>query len=817
MSVATVRAPFLDYTSFTADEAAPPTPMRMPPAMRSPFLSVYELDGQPAEAAVDDPAREAYATLVEQLHDEAFDDALYELESHARGLHDQQLAMGADRADADRLLAQHFAQLVHESEALVDAMAREFGSRDETALVEQEFDDFLDGYTPSTPLAPEFEDFFGSWVKKVSNVAKAAAGAAWKGIKTVALGPIFAGLRRLPRKILDLVAKRALGSLPVGVRPMAQKLAEKLGLAKPAPAAAPAAPAAAPDAAAVDAAAAAAADPSPDAAGAATQEPAGADAPTPQQELDQLIASTFLAQDEDELNFEAAQLQNETGSAPVFAELDDAREQFIQSLNELRDGESAEPHIQNFLPAVLPALKLGIRVIGRQRVINFLSPLLAKLIGNLIGPANAPALSQAIVNSGLKLLNLEMSESEEAGLAGSAVAATVEETLGRVAALPDYVLDNQELLEGFALEAFEQAAAANLPAVFSESTYRRRPDLLEAGVNAGWVMLPLRGRKRYKRCSRVFKVRLSPHMAEEVESFEAAPLSEYLEDALGVPEGAELEAEVHLYEALPGTTLPDIARGERETLGPGLSDEANAAQLHPLTPRASAVLLGRPGLGRASAFDPRRLAVGQRFYHLAIAGRRPLGAYGAHGHRPQMRRRFHFNATLDSVQDQVRVCLFLSEVKAQRLAVQLRQQVSIGVISVAFRHAIEKRLQRMFGGVAPRRLRIVHAAMPPGMPSAQLLQNLPRVAAGAFATKLQEWLVQGYAEFLRTQSQELLAATQDPADGVTLQFTIERPPGLKALCQAAVQPGPAAGALQAITAGPAPIVRVAVQSGHRCV
>jgi hypothetical protein len=70
-----------------------------------------------------------------------------------------------------------------------------------------------------------------------------------------------------------------------------------------------------------------------------------------------------------------------------------------------------------------------------------------------------------------------MSEQEKSGLAASAVAGTVEETINRVASLPAHILDNQELLEGFALEAFEQAAAANLPAVFSEATYRQRPEL----------------------------------------------------------------------------------------------------------------------------------------------------------------------------------------------------------------------------------------------------------------------------------------------------------------------------------------------------
>lgn len=822
MTAATVRAPFLDFASFDAEAAPPPTPMRAPAPSRSPFLSVYELDGQAAEPPYDDPAREAYATLVNELHDEEFDEALYELESHARGLHDQQLAQGASRDEADRMLARHFSQLVEESEAMVAAMAQRFAARDEASLMEPEFDAFVDGYTPSAPMAPEFENFFGSLLRKVGKVAKAAAGAAWKGIKAVALGPIFGQLRKLLRPIIDMVLKRAIGALPAPLQPVARKLAEKLGLAQPASAPAPAsvAPAAsgAPDAAAIDAAAAAAAEPA-EASTAGIAAPAGADAPGAQEAFNELIGSAFLAQSEDELNLDAAQLIQGAGagSVPVFAELDDARERFIDELNALREGESAEPLIQNFLPMLAPALKAGIGLIGRQRVVNFLSPLLAKLVGGLVGPANAQALSRAIVDSGLKLLNLELSDSETAGLAGSAVAATVEETVSRLAALPGYVFGNEEMLEGFALEAFEQAAAANLPAVFSAETYRRRPDLLEAGLNAGWVLLPLRGRKRYKRCSRVFKVRLSPHMAEEIESFEAAPLSEYLQDTLGVPEGAELEAEVHLYEALPGTTLADIARGERETLGAGRSDAANATQLHPLTPGASAVLLGRAGLGRRAGFDARRPGVGQRFYHLAIAGRRPLGAHGHHGPQARLRRRFHLDATLDSVQDQVRVCLFLSEVKAQRLAVQLRQQASVGALAAVFRKAAARRLHAIFSGAAPRRLHLVHAALPPGLAPAQALQNLPRAVAGAFAACMQEWLVRGFTEFLRTQAAALLTATQDPADGVTLQFTIERPPGLKALCQAAVQPGAAvAGLATALAAGTAPLVRVAVVPGHRC-
>ena len=366
----------------------------------------------------------------------------------------------------------------------------------------------------------------------------------------------------------------------------------------------------------------------PNGAGAPVQADAGGDLAAAQQEFDQGIAEALLAEDEAELELEVARMQSSSAApaVPVFANLDDARDRFIQELEDLRPGESPEPAVQNFLPAVLPALRLGIRLIGRPRVVNFLAPLLAKLISNLVGPEQAPALSRAIVGAGLSLLGLEMSEQERSGLAASAVAATVEETVNRVASLPDHVLDNQELLEGFALEAFEEAAAANLPAVLSEATYRQRPELLEAGVNAAWILMPLRGRKRYKRCTRAFKVSITPHMAEEVESFDGVPLSDYLQDQLGLPEGDEVEAEMYLYEALPGTTVADIARSETETPGLGASDEATLSQLHPLTRNAASVLLGKPGLGRLAPPGSNRhnLAVGQRLFHLVIPGRRPL-------------------------------------------------------------------------------------------------------------------------------------------------------------------------------------------------
>ncbi|MEO8249081.1 MAG: hypothetical protein ABI589_06895, partial [Burkholderiales bacterium] len=126
MNIVTARAPFLDATSFNVAEGVEPSLAPIRPSMpaRSPFLSVYESND--GEVAYADPMREAFASLVNELHDEEFDEALHELQCRARAMHDGQLAAGKPRAEADRLVAQHFSQLIEASEAAVDSMAREF-------------------------------------------------------------------------------------------------------------------------------------------------------------------------------------------------------------------------------------------------------------------------------------------------------------------------------------------------------------------------------------------------------------------------------------------------------------------------------------------------------------------------------------------------------------------------------------------------------------------------------------------------------------------------------------------------------------------
>jgi hypothetical protein len=811
MTIASPRGPFLDVQSFVHEmDAETPAPRPTIPAW-SPFLSVYE--SSDGENLADEPLREAYTSLVNDLYDEEFDESLFELLTSARSLHEEHLSSGHSRADADRVVTQHFSQLIREAESMVDTMAREFGAR-ETVAVDRELDEFADRYTPGASLEPEFQDFLGKLVKKIGKGMKAVAKGAVKGITTLGLGPILSRIKPLLRPLLNQVLQKAIGKLPASVQPIATQLAQRLGFAPKPPAPAPPPVSAEPPAVEP---AAAASEPPPGETGSPVQPAAGSEVTDMQQELDQLIAEAMLSDDEVEMELEIARVRAASNGAalPVFTNLDDAREQFIHALENLKEGENPAPHVENFLPAVLPAVRIAMRLIGRGRVVGFLANLLGKLISNLVGPQQAPALSRAIVDAGLKLVSLEVDDQESPRLAASAVAATVEETLTRVASLPDHVLDNQELLEGFALEAFEQAAAANLPAVFSDATYKKRPELLEGGVNAAWIMLPLR-RPRYKRCSRTYNVKITPHMAEAIESFEDAPLSEYFQDQLGIPEGEDVEAELHLFEVLPGGTAADIARNETETPGLGAADEVTLSQLQPLTHEAASVLLGKPGLGRNlwPGSGVRTLVPGQRVFHMVV-GRRPLAISGPMG-RPRVRRLVRLHVFLDTVRNEARINVFLSEVKAQRLAVRLRQQSHAGSLAVAFQRLLARRLPHILHGRRPRRLRIVHPGIAPGAASAPLLGRLPAIVPQLFIDKMQEWLLAAFTEFAKTQAQAFLTASENPADGVTLVFTIQQPPGLKEIAQVITGKGPAAADVAAvISKGAPPAIRVEAVPGHK--
>jgi hypothetical protein len=566
-------------------------------------------------------------------------------------------------------------------------------------------------------------------------------------------------LKALVKPLIKRVINFAIGKLPAWAQPMARKLAERLPFLKELEEGYESEPGNA----------------------------AGRDITEIQQEFDQQIANLLFAPSQVEQELEMAEIITEA-QAPVddsLAELDRARAQFVDEISRLKEGEDPTPYVESFIPAILPALRLGIKLIGRPKVVDFLAKYLDNwLVKKIVGEKYGPMLSKAIVDAGLRLIQLEATPEDEALAAGSAVAATVEDTVGRIAALPEYILDDQELLEGFVLEAIEDAAAANLPPVLSEEAYRMRPKLREArNLRGTWIGLPLRGRKRcYKKYSRIIRTKITPHKALAVESFGGIPLAEFLEEQLGVAPGEDVEAEMHLFESIPGTTLSEVARMEEDT--PGLGSAEAYTQLHPLTVEAAGLLLGEPGLGHE--VDPRYLAnpytteVGQRFYSLGVRGKRPLRTVDLSG-RARMRHMSKVNMDLDFRGNQVRIYLYLSEIRAQNMAVKLRKQTHVGTIAANLGRMLERGMRRSI--ISGFGLKIIDDSVTPAQ-WLEALKRLPSQAHTILLSRLKEWILTALSDQLKQHAQQFIAATEGPEDGVTLKITIDNPPGFTSLSQA---------------------------------
>jgi len=723
----------------------------------SPFRSVYELEN--AGGAVDLEAEEAMEFL-DELYDEEFDEALFELVNEAAELYEDRFESEygdplVQKMQAMRLLEQRFAPLVQEAEAFIDTLAEEVRQLNSSSLGESELEAFIDRYTPQTSLLPSFENFLGSLAKKAANLAK-------KGIQAVGklgLDAILPKLKVLINPLLKKVLQMAINKLPVALRPVAEQLAKRFLKQE------------------VEE------DTTPD------TEDATPDVSSIQREFDGQIANLLFAREDVEQEVAIAEYIR-TSQQPLnhdpLSDLDRARSQFVQQLGELREGEDPTPLVENFIPAILPVLKVGINLAGRPKIVNYLAKLLVKVTEKFVGPQYAPALSQALVDVGLRLINLEATPEDESLAARSAVAATVEDTVRQVAALPEYILDNQELLEGFVLEAFEQAAAANLPPVLSERVYETRPELREtSGTKSAWVLQPLRSQKKhYKKCTRVYDITITPHISRTVKTFCDIPLAEFLQDRLGLSPGRPIKARVHLYEAIPGTLLSQVCKFE--TSVPGLGTTSASSNLHPLTPEAAGIIMGQPGLGRE--VPPKYLdhqpitAVGQRLYYLEIPEARPQVVPVAGG-APKPRRIRQVQVRLNFPQDQIQVNVFLSEAVAQAIAVDLRGKAIAKAVS-RVRSVLESRLKTVLSGKHQSHLKIIHGTVSPQESRGRKLRSLPSIVRETLTKRLNEWIGQSLSTYLQQKPQDFIAEADKPVDGVTIKITVTNPPGFAALRKA---------------------------------
>ncbi|WP_157454020.1 hypothetical protein [Cellulomonas sp. Root485] len=702
-----------------------------------------------AMAGIDEADLEAgaYEVLRAELEDEDFLESLEALgaevagrhlaSSSAYGQHSEALALGESEA------TQWMESVAAQADRLLGSLETQFQDRPAGALTEAEIDAAV-GFLPSDselaagPLAAQ-ELFLGKLVSKVKKVVKGVGTLVKKGVRAVGkllpLGKLFGILKKLVRPLLQRVLKKAIGTLPASLRPAATRLAAKFGGAAARPTPAPAAADAPTDGGT----------PSPDASPAdapSTDAPEGErpwSSETLVDEFDAAIAEAVLAPNESvaaELvsEFEAESAGVAAGGGPVAA-LDAARETLARQLVAADPRETPLAEMEQFVPVVMAAMKLiklGVKVIGRPRVVAFVAKLLATLVQPMIGAQAAQLLSRPVADVGLRLLGLEAEGAADGSLGAEALVATVEDTVREVLSQPAAASANELLLEALVQEAFTEAATRHLPAEVL------RAGLVEAeatpeGERGIWVPLPRQTRPhyRYRKLSVVEPVVVTRASARSVTFTNGETLEDRLLEA-----GARawpVTAEVHQYELLPGGSLGHLAAFELEGDPESYADAAQEFEQ---------LAASRPLPVRHPAHRP---AGGPRVYRVRVRGLR-------------MRRRRPFSARLDltATKPVLRLHLHVSERNAHLLVGHLekREHVQVvalvrGLVGPAMRQALTVRLRHMLAR---------HAV------------TVPEGGAKRLADALADAVGKGVAEQLSTSAAALTTAAKDPAPGVTLTF-----------------------------------------------
>jgi hypothetical protein len=690
-------------------------------------------------------SEEAFAALAAELEDEEFNEALQGLVNEAAGRHLS--SVGAWPGATEQLTTGEaeawMAGIASEADRLLEHVERHFAVRTSESLAEGEVEAVLtEALAAQGRPGLEGEDFLGALARKAKSLAKGAAKLAKRGIAIAGgalLGPLFGVLRKLVPLLLKRVLAFALNKLPPALQKDAAALAGKLGISLPSAATTAPAPAPIP-------AAAPAPEPAPEPASA--PEPSAAAGATLAELFDAEVAGAVVAdrqatvdQYETEWEFGAASEEQEDGAV---ARLDAARADLVDQIADAAPGSVLTSELEQFLPAVmavLPVVRTGIRLLGRDKVVGLIAKPLAELIKGHVGPEASRRLSRAIADKGLGLLSLE-AEAQAGGyrqLGAEALASTLEDTIRAIGQLPPESQAEPLRLQAEVQEAFAEAAARHPP---SELLRADVGTLELEGESAVWVLMP-RGpgrRYRYRKCSRVFPVRIGRQVARAVILADGETLEQRLldEGATGWP----LEAEVHLYESLPGTHLGHLAASEGEDYAGGPLD---TSEFEELTPQTASLLLNQPGLGRR----PAPAGMPQRWYRVAVP------------HRPgPTRRRYKrvlVRLLLTGPRPVLRVHLRLGERSAHRIGELVAQRADVGLVA-GFRSLIL--------GVAQRSLPVRIARQFQRAPGAALSTEQARAIAAA----LGEQMVAAISAQLRTLGPSLAAAARDPKAGMTLTF-----------------------------------------------
>ncbi|HVO73924.1 MAG TPA: hypothetical protein VMT35_07870, partial [Ignavibacteriaceae bacterium] len=762
----------------------------------SPFRTTFEMP-EPGSVALT-PAAEAFTELLAELNDPEFETTLYNLAAEAEETFSSKISNEAAMGEqyipyAKQQINQYLNPLAQETERIIDKISEHFSGinlSDETeAHVDQLFEKFESDHVP---LSPAQEQFFGSIFNKIKSAVKTGINLAKKGISAVGkilpVNIILGKIKGLVRPLLEKVLKFAINKLPKKFQPYAQTLAKKfLNLET----------------------------------GASNQteetiNSTSGDLESIQSELDSHIANLMFSPDESQSNelvqnylFSSEtvekELAYETGgiSTPT---LESARQKFINDLKNLKDGESAVPAIENFLPAVYAGIKIAISLIGRQRVIDFLAGLLSKLVEKYIPKEVAKPLSDKIVDVGLAAVGFETYEAGRTDLAYEAIANTIEETIQNLGELDETAVDDREQLTSLTLEAFETAAVNNFPSSYIKETLRKTK---QQGL---WVLMPRNGpRHFYKKFTHVFPITIEPSAANTITSFKGVPLSNFLRDKLGLDPSKPIQARVHLYEAIEGTKLNRISRSENVT-GLGPSQPYGWVQFHPLSVNAATLLLNEPGLGKdlpeEFTKNRHRLGLGQRVFYLEINGARlklPTIQHrkrhevpeSAEKEKTTVPRSSDIQGVINFIRSEIKFNYYFSEEDAKSIVEKLNQNDYLGV-SIKIRNSVRKVLNDLLIKNVCHKVKIIHEAMPelyidnvseenftPWESVKSMVLNtgkeiLKKIIEKIMA-KISEPAYKAVLTYFKTRAAEFKHAQSLPDDGVTVKIMWLNVPGMSAI------------------------------------
>ncbi len=673
--------------------------------------------------------------LLAELEDDEFDELLGELVDEAARLEMRADSEYGSVAPGAQAWIERLATLAEEA---VDSMQAELGGRDLTAMSEQELEATLEAMSvaPVSGMSELEEQFLGGLIRKGRKLAQGAVKLAKKGIalagKLLPIDAILGRLRSVVRPLLQRVLNVAIGKLPTAVQPLARSLAAKLGIQLESE-----------DVVAHES-------------GAALAEHFDVQLTGLMFAEDDFAAEQLIAEATDEV------ATTDTTNAPA-NELAEARARLADRFVTAQPGTDPTAEIQQFIPAVMammPALKLVVRTLGRDRIVRTLAGFIAPLVATQIGQEAAQRIARPLADVGLRQIGLEVGPADEPRLAGEALASMVEDTVTAALHLPAEALGDELRLAAGVQQAFAESAGRHLPAELIRTDL---PEREVDGARGVWVMLPrhLAPRYRYKKYSQIFVLPVSRQLADAVPWSDGGSLQSHLEDE-GVTTWP-VTAEVHLYETLPGSQVGHLVDDESGGgAGGGVGGGAGvgsgeARDFQPLTEQMAGLLLNEPRLGRGSG--PLAQSVGRsgarpggraRYFRIDVPGMRRRRS-GRPRRRTTIRLRLGASPSL-------RIAFRLSEREGHDLAGRLERNDLAGVLAwiTARTGRLTTRTAQVLVNALRRSPQLPYTAERAPQLAAQIIEAL------AAATS---------AELAQTPNR-LAPAVRDAANGLTITYTV---------------------------------------------